>query len=171
MKSRKILYTVGISGALGASLVVGGVVTSNVINGEGVPMAGEETIIQEVEQPVVQVPETVAEAPKEEVVEPEVPIITDPVPEPAAEPELKDDCEAITNYILREYGTLDFYEALGGLHGGLAKEQLEKLGLESWAQVKEFFGKNKRSVDTNLTYGDVKKLVDLEPAYKARCNL
>ena len=50
MKSRKILYTVGISGALGASLVVGGVVTSNVINGEGVPMAGEETIIQEVEQ-------------------------------------------------------------------------------------------------------------------------
>lgn len=171
MKSRKVLYTVGISGALGASLIVGGIVTSNVINGEGVPMAGEETIIQEVEQPVTQAPETVAEAPKEEVVEPTPPTsMSEPEPEPAAEPELKDDCEAITNYILREYGTLDFYEALGGLHGGLAKEQLEKLGLESWAQVKEFFGKNKRSVDANLTYGDVKKLVDLEPAYKARCN-
>ena len=170
MKSRKVLYTVGISGALGASLIIGGVVTSNVINGEGVPMAGEETIIQEIEQPVAQAPETVAEAPKEDVVEPEAPATTEPVAEPAAEPELKDDCEAITNYILREYGTLDFYEALSGLHGGLAKEQLEKLGLESWAQVKEFFGKNKHSVDTNLTYGDVKKLVDLEPAYKARCN-
>ena len=167
MKSRKVLYTVGISGALGASLVVGGVVTSNVINGEGVPMAGEETIIQEIEQPVAQAPETVAEVPKEEVVEPEAPVVAEPV----AEPEPEDNCTIVTNYILREYGTLDFYEALGGLHGGLAKEQLEKLGLESWAQVKEFFGKNKRSVDTNLTYGDVKKLVDFERAYKSSCNL
>lgn len=170
MKSRKVLYTIGISGALSASLIVGGIVTSNVINGEGVPMAGEETIIQEVEQPVVQAPETVAEAPKEEVVEPTPPTSMSE-PEPTIEPEPEDNCTIVTNYILREYGTLDFYEALGGLHGGLAKEQLEKLGLESWAQVKEFFGKNKRSVDTNLTYGDVKKLVDFERAYKSSCNL
>lgn len=131
--SKKIIYALGLGGALGASLIVGGVVNSNVFNGEKIPMTGEETIIEEqaVEVEYVPTPEQadiVVEKVIDEAIEPKAEIV-----------EEISECERMKKEVLDTYGTMDFLEIIRRGWNGKAGEHLDQLGVKTWEEFKERF--------------------------------
>lgn len=137
--SKKIIYALGLGGALGASLIVGGVATSNMFNGEKIPMTGEETVIEEqvVEVEYVPTPEQsdiVVEEVIDEVVEPKAEIVEETV----AVEEIS-ECERMKKEVLDTYGTLDFLEIIRRGWNGKAGEHLDQLGVKTWEEFKERF--------------------------------
>ena len=158
MKLHSLPIKIGLGGTLGAGLIIGGAIASGAFETPA-PTIEPQT------EPSAEVAEPTPEVAPVETVNAE-PVVVIPEPEP------EDECSSITNHILRKYGSLDYFEALGSLHDGLTREQLAKHGFTSWEQVKEHFARNHgRIVDTALHYGDVKTLMDLEAVRKVRCNL
>lgn len=147
--SKKIIYALGLGGALGASLIVGGVATSNIFNGEKIPMTGEETIIEEqvVEVEYVPTPEQadiVVEEVIDEVVEPKAEIVEEHKQTP------EEACEVAKKVMLEKFGTLDFFEAVSSLPN--AKANLERLGITDWETIRaEYY------------YGDVLLFIPRNP--------
>jgi len=131
--NKKIIYAVGLGGALSASLAIGGVANSNIFNGEKLPMTGEETIIEEqaIEVEYVPTPEQadiVIEEVIDEVVEPKAEIVEEP-----------SDCERMKKEVLDTYGTMDFLEIIRRGWNGKAGEHLDQLGVKTWEEFKERF--------------------------------
>lgn len=131
----------GLGGALGASLIVGGIATSNIFNGEKIPMAGDETIIEEkiedVEVKYVPTPEQadiVVEEVIDEVVEPKAEIVEETI----AVEEIS-ECERMKKEVLDTYGTMDFLEIIRRGWNGKAGEHLDQLGVKTWEEFKERF--------------------------------
>lgn len=141
---KSIIYTVGLGGALGASLLVGGIASSNVFNGEKMPMTGEETIeIENIETPqkesVVENTQEVATIIEQEANEvPEVQANEPVVGEPQA-PTASDICETSKVMMLEKFGTLDFFEAVNSLPG--VKPTLERLGITDWETIRNEYYK------------------------------
>lgn len=183
---KNIKYTIIAGGVAISSLVFGGVVSSNIYIGEtSVPMAGENTIIEEeptIVEPVGEV-ETPAEEPQVILDEGETNEISyytgsSPIPYVPDEnlPEKNPDemtreekCERFSNFLIRVYGTTDFYEALASRNDGLTGEQLKALGLETWEQVKTAFARAHRPLGTAITHKELKPLLDFEPTYNFLC--
>ena len=151
--SKKIIYALGLGGALGASLIVGGVATSDMFNGEKIPMTGEETIVEEQVAEVEYVPtpeqaDIVVEEVIDEVVEPKAEIVEEQAEEHKQTPE--EACEVAKKVMLEKFGTLDFFEAVSSLPN--AKGNLERLGITDWETIRaEYY------------YGDVMLFVPRNP--------